>query len=86
MAGRRKIDDASKPFHCNICGNGFGRKYSMKIHIREVHDKEKNFECKICNGKFSRNYDLKGHIFWFMTKINHSNATNVRWIFPKNIV
>ena len=30
-------DNNNKPFHCHVCGQGFGYKHVMKRHIKNVH-------------------------------------------------
>ena len=48
--------------HCEICGNSFANKSSLKLHIDSVHEGKKPFSCDICETSFSRKQHLKGHI------------------------
>ena len=51
---------SKKPFPCNVCGKGFGRKSHLTRHSF-LHTKEKLFSCTDCNKQFSRKDHLEKH-------------------------
>ena len=52
--------DAKKPFECEQCGAGFGRKSSMMRHIESVHHR-KRWYCGICEKSYSQKFDCDKH-------------------------
>ena len=40
--------DSERPFVCNVCGKGFGRRNNYEEHCR-IHTKDKPFQCRVCD-------------------------------------
>ncbi|KAG6455801.1 hypothetical protein O3G_MSEX009386 [Manduca sexta] len=55
-----QIHRESKPFVCNICGNGFNMKKYLTTHM--LKHGTKNFQCLICKTKFGRQDMLQRHL------------------------
>lgn len=50
---------------CVACGNVFGNKSKLEVHIREKHlpdtDPRRYFSCDLCDEKFSTDYKMRHH-------------------------
>ena len=51
----------SRPFSCETCGNRFGRKAHLDVHVF-THSETKSFECSHCSKTFKSPSHLKRHI------------------------
>ena len=38
LEGHTMIDTGEKPFYCEICGNNYALKGSLRTHIKQKHD------------------------------------------------
>ncbi len=56
----KKTTTKKKAFKCEICGNGFTQKGSLKTHIQTIHEGQ-NFTC-FCGKVFTQKGNLKKHI------------------------
>uniref|UniRef100_A0A8C7XXF0 C2H2-type domain-containing protein n=1 Tax=Oryzias sinensis TaxID=183150 RepID=A0A8C7XXF0_9TELE len=54
------VHATEKPYKCEICGNGFNRRYNLDLHQR-VHTGEKPYKCSVCAKSFSSCVNLKKH-------------------------
>ncbi|CAL1291607.1 unnamed protein product [Larinioides sclopetarius] len=58
-----QIHKNEKPFICNICGQNFPNKSSLKTHsLIHKAEGEKRFVCEICSKAFSYISNLKSHL------------------------
>ena len=57
----KDVNDKSKNFKCDICGQCFTRSYTFNQHIKTVHNKIREFKCETCNMKFTRAFSMKQH-------------------------
>jgi len=53
--------DHQKPYICNLCGKGFGRKGSYEDHMN-IHTGEKPYKCPYCPSAFANSGTQQGHI------------------------
>jgi uncharacterized Zn-finger protein len=54
-----------KPYTCDICGQGFTEKSTLKGHIR-THTGGKPYICDMCGKGFTDNSSLKVHMRTFI--------------------
>ena len=54
-------DAASRPYVCNVCGKGFGRKTHLNTHL-VIHSGEKPFKCPYCPYGATQKGNLKIHV------------------------
>ncbi|XP_054167441.1 zinc finger protein 845-like [Oppia nitens] len=52
-----------KPFVCELCGQGFKRKFILEEHIH-IHDvnRQKTYQCSECDKSFYKRFSLKQHM------------------------
>ena len=73
---RMKSD--SKNVLCDICNKAFGKKSTMKRHIREVHEGKKPFKCESCGSKFTQKTSLDGHIKLVHDTFSESESDGIK--------
>ena len=47
---------------CDQCGKVYGKRASLKSHIKFVHENVRNHECPQCGKKFGTEWNLKKHV------------------------
>ena len=57
--GIRSSDTLAK---CELCGKVYGKRASLKSHIKFVHENVRNHECPQCGKKFGTEWNLKKHV------------------------
>ena len=50
-----------KPFKCEECDKSFGKKSTLKTHIKMIHEGIK-FKCSMCNAKLCKKQSLEQHL------------------------
>ncbi|XP_037547610.1 gastrula zinc finger protein XlCGF57.1 [Nematolebias whitei] len=61
LDSEKTVPTRAKPFHCDLCGKGFRRRYLLTKHAT-VHTREKPYVCGFCSKRFSQQGNLQRHM------------------------
>ena len=64
---------------CDICGDCFVHKRSLRKHIKLVHENGKPYRCSYCKTAFTENDELESHI-----ESKHASETNQNNLLPED--
>ena len=56
------VHEQLRPFECDLCGNKFSTKQSLKMHVESVHEKKRNYACDECSQRFGCKRVLLRHV------------------------